>query len=84
MDVSLIITAYNYAPYVEKCINSCLFQEDSSISYEVIFVDDGSTDQTPLILSMAVATFQPMAIKGWQYRYYTKSPKHINQCSRCN
>lgn len=50
MDVSIVITAYNYAAYLEECIYSCLYQDDSSLGYEVIVVDDGSTDQTPHIL----------------------------------
>jgi len=50
MDVSIIITAYNYAFYIEECVTSCLFQDDSTLEYEVIVVDDGSTDGTPLIL----------------------------------
>lgn len=50
MDVSIIITTYNYALYIKECINSCLLQNDSSLEYEVIVVDDGSTDETPLIL----------------------------------
>ncbi len=49
-DVSIIITTYNYASYIEECIESCLSQIDSSLEFEVIVVDDGSTDKTVDIL----------------------------------
>ena len=54
MDVSIVVIAYNYAAYIEQCINSCLDQEDSCVEYEVIVVDDGSTDNTPIILDKVV------------------------------
>ena len=36
MDVSIIIISYNYSQYIEECIISCLFQDDTNIKYEVI------------------------------------------------
>ena len=50
VDVSIVITAYNYASYLKECIESCLFQDGSCLEYEVSVVDDGSTDQTPSVL----------------------------------
>ena len=50
LDVSIIIAVYNYARYIEECINSCLLQNKTPLRYEVIVVDDGSSDETPLIL----------------------------------
>lgn len=44
-DVSIIITTYNYEIYIRECIESCLHQE-GGCAYEVVVVDDGSTDQT--------------------------------------
>ncbi len=44
---SIVIPAYNVAGYLEKCMDSVISQTFRSI--EVILVDDGSTDDTPLI-----------------------------------
>jgi len=50
MDISIVITTYNYQAFIESCINSCLNQINTELSYEIIVVDDGSTDNTPNIL----------------------------------
>jgi glycosyltransferase involved in cell wall biosynthesis len=50
MDVSIIITTYNYARYVERAIRSCLNQSLMKSKYEVIVVNDASTDYTEEIL----------------------------------
>lgn len=46
--VSIIITVYNGAKYLNECLESVLSQTLSNI--EVICVDDASTDDTPRIL----------------------------------
>jgi glycosyltransferase involved in cell wall biosynthesis len=51
MDVSIVVTAYNYARYINECLDSCLGQEGTTLEYEVIVVDDGSTDDTPALLA---------------------------------
>ncbi len=51
MNLSIVITAFNYASYLEKSIESCLLQNSADWEYEVIVVDDGSTDETPEIMS---------------------------------
>ena len=50
MLVSIIITSYNYARYLERAIRSALNQSMPEGAFEVIVVDDCSTDETHLIL----------------------------------
>ena len=45
---SIIILTCDKAPYTEKCLTSILQAED--VPYEVVVVDNGSTDDTPRVL----------------------------------
>lgn len=44
MDISVIIPVYNVEHYLKRCVNSVLHQEN--VSFEIILVDDGSTDSS--------------------------------------
>ena len=44
MKLSIIIPIYNVAPYLRKCVESALNQDLPAEEYELILVDDGSTD----------------------------------------
>ena len=47
--VSVIVPAFNAAPYLPECLDSILAQTADDL--EVICIDDGSTDGTPQILA---------------------------------
>lgn len=48
-DVSIVLPTFNGAKYVGKAIDSCLNQ--SYTSFELVVVDDASTDATPVMLA---------------------------------
>lgn len=52
--ISIIVPVYNAEDYLSRCLDSIL--EQSLTSYEVILVDDGSTDSSPLICDRYSAT----------------------------
>lgn len=53
--VSVVIPVYNPGRYIEPCVESLLRQSMSPDEYEIIFVDDGSTDETPAYLDQLAA-----------------------------
>ena len=48
--VSVIITCYNLEKYIARSINSCINQTLSDDKYEIIVVDDCSTDNSKVII----------------------------------
>ena len=45
--ISIVVPVYNAEDYLDRCLHSVMDQEFTS--YEVILVDDGSTDASSLI-----------------------------------
>ena len=53
--ISVIVTVYNKEAFVEKCLLSCMGQDAPPDSYEVIAVNDGSTDASLQLLRQCAA-----------------------------
>ena len=50
--VSVIVAVFNQEKYIGRCLRSLINQSLPSDSFEIIAVDDGSTDKTPYALSL--------------------------------
>jgi glycosyltransferase involved in cell wall biosynthesis len=48
-DISVVVPCYNAAPWLESLLESLTAQRGAN--WELIFVDDGSTDHTARVLS---------------------------------
>lgn len=46
IDVSIIVPSYNSEDYIQDCLESILSQNNIDITYEIIIIDDCSTDST--------------------------------------
>jgi glycosyltransferase involved in cell wall biosynthesis len=45
-DESIVMAAHNEEKYIERALRSCVNQSAERVSYQVVVVDDGSTDAT--------------------------------------
>ena len=50
LKLSIIIPVYNVEPYIAKCLDSCLQQDLPADEYEIIVVNDGSPDNSVVIV----------------------------------
>ena len=55
--LSIITPVYNTSEYLSICIDSCLHQGMSFDDYEIIFIDDGSLDNSAAILDEYVSKY---------------------------
>ncbi len=54
--ITVIIPTYNYAHYIVEAIDKTIAQADATTAIEVIVIDDGSTDNTCLVLKNHIET----------------------------
>lgn len=64
---SIIVPIYNVEQYLRKCVDSLLAQDISSSEYEIILVDDGSTDGSGELCDEYVQKSQESRVKSQEY-----------------
>lgn len=62
MFLSMIIPVYNAGKYLAECLDSCMQQDISPDDYEIICVNDGSTDDSPAILNAYASRFHQIKV----------------------
>lgn len=63
VDTSIIITSYNKKPYIGRAIRSCLKQSMEKGRYEVIVVDDASTDESKDVITGFAGKVNPIMLE---------------------
>ncbi|MGA5895545.1 glycosyltransferase family 2 protein [Streptomyces venetus] len=75
--VSVIIPVYNPGVYIEDCISSLQRQSLPPDEYEVIFVDDGSTDETPARLDALAAEDPRVKVIHQENSGWSGKPRNV-------
>ncbi len=58
--LSIILPVYNVAPYLPRCLNSLMAQGLKSGEYEILLIDDGSTDESLRICEEFALKYPPL------------------------
>ncbi|GAA4096365.1 glycosyltransferase family 2 protein [Nonomuraea soli] len=77
MKVSVIVPVYNPGPYIEDCVASMLRQSLPAEEFEVIFVDDGSTDETPARLDVLAAEHDHIRVIHQENSGWSGKPRNV-------
>lgn len=64
--ISIIIPAYNVEQYIQRCLDTIYSQKVNRTTFEVILVDDGSTDSTLQIVKEYVLNYNNLTIISQQ------------------
>ncbi|MFD3585300.1 glycosyltransferase family 2 protein [Streptomyces sp. NPDC058683] len=75
--VSVVVPVYNPGPYIEDCIASVLRQSLPRDEYEVIFVNDGSSDGTPARLDALAAEHPHVHVIHQEPSGWSGKPRNV-------
>ncbi len=75
--VSVVVPVFNPGSNIDKCIESLIDQSLPRDEYEVIFVDDGSTDETPARLDDLAAEHPHVRVEHIPNSGWPGKPRNI-------
>jgi glycosyltransferase involved in cell wall biosynthesis len=79
----VVIPVYNPGSYIGDCIRSMIGEVPSGAEYEVVFVDDGSTDDTPALLDKIAAEHTNIRVVHEQNSGWSGRPRNVGiDCSQ--
>jgi poly(ribitol-phosphate) beta-N-acetylglucosaminyltransferase len=75
--VTVVVPVYNPGPYLEDCIASLLRQSLPADEFEAIFVDDGSTDDSPSRLDDLAKEHPHMRVIHQENSGWSGKPRNV-------
>ena len=79
--VSVVVPVYNPGPYLEDCIGSLLRQSLPAEDFEAIFVDDGSTDESPARLDALAKEHPHLRVIHQENSGWSGKPRNVGLAS---
>ncbi|MDN3240424.1 glycosyltransferase [Glycomyces tritici] len=77
LKVSVVVPVYNPGPYIEDCIESLVNQSLPADEFEVVFVDDGSSDETPARLDALAAEHANVQVIHQEPSGWSGKPRNV-------
>ena len=75
--VTVVVPVYNPGEYLERCVASILGQSLPASEYEAIFVDDGSTDESPRRLDELAAQHPNIRVVHQENSGWPGKPRNV-------
>jgi glycosyltransferase involved in cell wall biosynthesis len=75
--VSVVVPVYNPWPFIEACVDSLVTQSMPTEEFEVVFVDDGSTDETPAYLDDVAARYSHISVIHQENSGWPGKPRNV-------
>ena len=77
LHVSVVVPVYNAGPYIEKCADTLLRQSIGPDRYEVIYVNDGSTDDSAERLDRLAALHPHVRVHHQENSGWPGKPRNV-------